>query len=70
MLYTLENTIEKGIYVEVTLDGRKATKVIEADTIAGYIVRYATDENNEVINENGVVKTEKLFGRVQVKVIN
>lgn len=51
--------------LDVLLDGVKMERVAEADDEAGYILRYARDENGKsIITEAGRFKLERLEGHV------
>ena len=50
----------------VYLDGVEQRRVIEADDICGYIVRYVFDESGKHLIDGDHVVTEKLHGIVEI----
>ena len=69
MLYTVKNTLHKGQMTKVFLNGERVKRVIEADTLAWYIVRYVSDERGLIVVENGEAKTERLYVKVEVSIL-
>lgn len=66
MIYTCENTIDIGKPVDVYLDGVKQEGVIFADTIGGVIKKHSKNENGEWFIAGDEIKTEEIFGKVEV----
>jgi hypothetical protein len=50
----------------ITLDGVKVDYCIVADDEAGYVERFVSDENGNVIAEGDEMKTERLTGKVRI----
>ena len=65
-LYTPENTALIGRRCKVLLDGVEVSKVVEADTDAGYIVRGVTDDAGNFVRAGDEFATERLTGSVVV----
>lgn len=51
---------------DVRLDGRKLAGCIEADDVAGYIVRAKRDAAGKLVHDGKTIATEKLTGRVEI----
>lgn len=65
--YTARNSCGYVGQIIVTLDGEQVSKVTEADTDEGYLVRMATDDRGQVIFGRKAVLTERLTGHVEVR---
>lgn len=50
----------------IVLDGKRVERCTEANGEEGYVIRLAADENGNLIVENDDVKTERLYGKVQI----
>lgn len=49
----------------ITLDGVKVDYCIVADEEGGYVERFVTDEDGNVVPEGDGIKTERLSGKVR-----
>ena len=65
--YTARNTSRHVGQIAITLNGEQVSRVIEADTDEGYIVRMVTDDRGQVIVGHKEILTERLTGRVEVR---
>lgn len=65
--YTARNTTRHVGQITITLDGEQVSRVIEADTDEGYLVRMVTDDRGQVIFGHTAVLTERLTGHVEVR---
>jgi selenophosphate synthase len=65
--YTARNTSRHVGQITITLDGEQVSKVVEADTDEGYLVRMVTDDRGQVIAGHKEILTERLTGHVEVR---
>lgn len=68
MRYTMKNTIEVGVLVDIWLDGVPMSEVVEADTDEGYIVRIKRDKDGDIVVNGDYIEHERIDGEVRVQV--
>lgn len=71
-VYTVENTAAAGRPAIVYLNGVEADKVIKADDVENYIIRYKTDAagNIQLTKRGDCLVTERVNGPVTVDILD
>lgn len=54
------------VHAVIALNGTKVDYCIVADEEGGYVERFATDEDGNVVPEGDSLKTERLYGKVRI----
>lgn len=63
--YTVNHPKAKLIN-QVLLDGKVVDYVVECDDVAGWVLCFMRRDNEYVVREDGVIRTETFTGKVEV----